>query len=192
MTWTPRTSAPSQGTQPYDWNSSYRLYGGDAQCTWYAYYRVQEGFNITDPPCWYSGSGSSGYGAWTTAKYWLDHYRDPWQVKGVSGYTPTPGDIIVFTGASGHVAVVESKNSDGTYVLTDVNLINGDHNWGRKTNYTFPNTIIGPDHPTGSVIGVLHYPNASPDPPTPTDDNIEIILDCYLGKKKKLMKIKIE
>ena len=66
MSWTPRTSAPSTGTSPYDWNAA-SIY----ECTWYAYWRVQEGSDGEyGPPCWYTGSGSSGAGAYTNAKEW--------------------------------------------------------------------------------------------------------------------------
>lgn len=161
MAWTPRTTAPTNGTQPYDWNS-----GTIYECTWYAYWRVQEGGGYT-PPCWYDGSGSTGYGTYTNAKYWLDHYRSPWQVKDTT-YTPVPGDIIVFTGTYGHVVVVESVNSNGTYVITDYNLIAGTHLFGRKTNYTYPNRIQGANISTGNCIGCLHYPSSGPTPPPPT------------------------
>lgn len=193
-TWTPRTTAPSQGTTPYDWSSPYRLYGGNAQCTWYAYWRVQEGFNMSDPPCWQTGSGSQGQGAFNNANTWFEHYRDPWERKYVNtSYVPVPGDIIVFNGVSGHVAVIESVNSDGTYVLTDVNLSAGNHQWGRVTNYTYPNILTGPNYNTGSVIGCLHYPNSTPPtPPTPTGLDPEIIVACKIAGKKKRMRIIIE
>lgn len=162
MSWIPRSSAPSPGTEPYDWGSA-SIY----ECTWYAYWRVQEGGGYS-PPCWYDGSGSSGYGAYTNAKYWLDHYRSPWQVKGTS-YTPVPGDIVVFTGTYGHVVVVESVNGDGSYVVTDYNLIAGHHAFGRKTNYIYPNTITGASQSTGPCIGCLHYPSSEPPGPGPTE-----------------------
>lgn len=160
MAWTQRTTAPTNGTPPYDWNSA-SIY----ECTWYAYWRVQEGGGYT-PPCWYSGSGSTGYGAYTNAKEWLDHYRDPWQVKGTN-YTPVPGDIVVFTGTYGHVVVIEAVNRDGSYVVTDYNLIAGTHTFGRKTDYKYPNRIQGANISTGNCIGCLHYPSG-PTPPTPT------------------------
>lgn len=170
MTWTPRTTAPTSGTSPYDWNSA-SIY----ECTWYAYWRVQEGGSTQDgaytPPCWYSGSGSSGYGAYTNAKEWLNNYRDPWEVKGTN-YTPVPGDIVVFTGTYGHVVVIESANSDGSYVVTDYNLIAGTHMFGRKTNYFYPNRIQGANISTGNCIGCLHYPSSGPTPPEPPTPTI--------------------
>lgn len=157
MAWTQRTTAPTENTPPYDWSSA-SIY----ECTWYAYWRVQEGGGYT-PPCWYSGSGSEGYGAYTNAKEWLDHYRDPWQVKDTN-YTPVPGDIVVFTGTYGHVVVIESVNRDGSYVVTDYNLIAGTHTFGRKTDYEYPNRIQGADISTGNCIGCLHYPSSGPTP----------------------------
>lgn len=162
MSWVERISAPTSGTEPYDWNSA-SIY----ECTWYAYWRVQEGGGYS-PPCWYSGSGSSGYGAYTNAKYWLDHYRSPWQVKDTN-YTPVPGDIVVFTGTYGHVVVIESVNLDGSYVVTDYNLIAGHHTFGRKTNYIYPNSIQGASISTGPCIGCLHYPSSEPPGPGPTE-----------------------
>ena len=93
--WSVRERPVINGTPPYDWNSASRY-----QCTWYAYWRVQEGSGLAQPPCWYSGSGSSGYGLYTNAKEWLNHYRDPWEVKDLD-YQPSVGDVIVFTGGVG-------------------------------------------------------------------------------------------
>lgn len=163
MSWSPRTTAPTSGTEPYDWGSA-SIY----ECTWYAYWRVQEGGGYS-PPCWYEGSGSSGYGSYTNAKYWLDHYRSPWQVKGTN-YTPVPGDIVVFTGTYGHVVVIESVNANGSYIVTDYNLIAGHHNFGRKTNYVYPNRITGASQSTGACIGCLHYPSSEPPGPEPTEN----------------------
>lgn len=163
MSWTPRYSSVPNGTSPYDWSSP-NIY----QCTWYAYSRVQEGSGLNQPPCWYSGSGSSGFGAYTNAKEWLNHYRDPWQVKSTS-YTPVVGDIIVFTGTYGHVVVVEAVNGDGSYVVSDYNLIAGTNVFGIKYDYEYPNRIQGANIGTGNCIGALHNPNItpSPDPPVP-------------------------
>ena len=162
MSWTERTSAPTDGTEPYDWDS-----GSLYQCTWYAYWRVQEGGGYT-PPCWYSGSGSTGTGLYTNAKDWLDHYRSPWEVKGLN-YSPVAGDIIVFTGTYGHVVVVEKVNSNNTLTITDYNLIAGDEEFGRKTDYTYGDTISGPVWTTGACVGALHYPSSTPPTPGPTE-----------------------
>ncbi|MBR2546290.1 MAG: CHAP domain-containing protein [Erysipelotrichaceae bacterium] len=167
MSWTPRTTAPTQGTPPYDWSAT-SIY----ECTWYAYWRVQEeGYT---PPCWYSGSGSSGTGYYTNAKYWLDHYRDPWEVKNLN-YSPVAGDIIIFTGTYGHCVVVEAVNGDGTLTITDYNLIAGDHTFGRKTNYVYGERIYGAVQNTGACIGALHYPNGTP-PTPPYGDTLEIVI----------------
>lgn len=168
--WTPRTTVPTAGTAPYDWNA-----GSIYECTWYAYWRVQEGSRLAEPPCWFEGSGSSGYGAYTNAKHWLKHWRTPWEVKDLN-YNPAPGDIIVFTGRYGHVAVVEKDNGNGTLCVSDYNLIGGEHNWGYKNDYVFPNTIQGYIS-TGACIGVLHNPNIEGKP----------ILSClyWLANRKK-------
>ena len=158
--WNSRNEPVSVGTQPYDWNSS-SLY----ECTWYAYYRVQEGSGLLQPPCWYSGSGSSGYGLYTNAKEWLNNYRDPWEVHSINDepdYKCLPGDIIVFTGTYGHVVVVEKINPDGTLQVSDYNLIGGNHSFGYKNNYRYGDIIRG-YMSTGACIGALHNPNIRPD-----------------------------
>lgn len=158
MSWTVRSSPVINGTPPYDWNAASKY-----QCTWYAYWRVQEGSGLSEPPCWYSGSGSSGYGAYTNAKEWLSHYRDPWQVKDLS-YQPVPGDIIVFTGTYGHVVVVERVNANNTLDVSDYNLIQAADTFGYMTGYTYGQRIYGGNGNTGSCIGALHNPNIDPQP----------------------------
>lgn len=156
--WTPKTTAPTQGQAPYNWNSSLVW-----ECTWYAYYRVQEGSGLSEPPCWQTGSGSSGSGLFNNAKTWLDHYRDPWEVKGLD-YIPVAGDIIVFDGVAGHVVVVELVNGDGTLVVSDSNLIGGNHRYGVKYDYEYGQRIYGLQYNTGNCLGALHNPNVSPTP----------------------------
>ena len=156
--WNMSITPPAQGSAPYDWNAQ-SLY----QCTWYAYWRVQEGSGLSEPPCWYSGSGSSGYGAYTNAKEWLNNYRDPWVVKDLN-YNPQPGDIIVFTGTYGHVVVVEAVNNDGSLIVSDYNLIGGNEAYGVKYDYEYGNPIYGLIYNTGTCIGALHNPNISPSP----------------------------
>lgn len=155
MSWTPRTSAPPYGTPPYDWNAQSR-----GQCTWYAYWRVQEeGYS---PPCWYSGSGSSGSGYYTNAALWLQHYRTPWEVKG-PGYQPVAGDLAVFTtrDPAGHVCVIESITSSTMAKISDYN-INLDESFSYRDW-----RIGGGIGSTGVLIGYLHYPDG-PTPPGPT------------------------
>lgn len=161
MSWSPRTTAPTYGTQPYDWTAYTR-----GQCTWYAYWRVQEeGYT---PPCWQIGSGSSGSGAYNNASTWLQHYRDPWEVKSTS-YTPVAGDLAVFRTAdpAGHVCVIESV-SGSTAMITDYNI-----NLDESFSYRSWN-IGGGIGSTGVLIGYLHYPSGGPGPgPTPSE-NLDI------------------
>lgn len=181
-TWTPRSSAPTNGTPPYDWNVS-------KQCTWYAYWRVQEGFNMSYPPVWQSGSGSSGSGKYTHARYWLEHYRDPWIPHDLGdGYVPVAGDIVVFTGTFGHCVVIEEKQSNGKYRVTDYNLMGGSLNWGMMSDYQYGQRIAG----TGNCIGCLHFTEGV-DPPTPTPQSpimISIVADITI-KGKEGMDVKI-
>ena len=191
-TWTSRTTAPTYGTTPYDWNAYTRY-----QCTWYAYWRVQEGYNISDPPCWHTGSGSSGSGYYTDAKTWLDHYRDPWVAHPISdGSAPTEGDIIVFTGNFGHLVVVEKDNGNGTLCVSDYNLIGGSETFGYKADYTYGDRIYGYMN-TGACIGYLHYPYGTPsppDPPTPPTPDIltEIIVSGKITREKKGVSINVK
>lgn len=160
MAWTVRTTAPTNGTQPYDWDAETK-----GQCTWYAYWRVQEeGYS---PPCWQSGSGSSGSGKYNNAATWLQHYRTPWEVKGTS-YSPVAGDLAIFRtmDPAGHVCVIESVS--GSYaMITDYN-INLDESFSYRSWQ-----IGGGIGATGVLIGYLHYPSSTPPtpptPPTPTE-----------------------
>lgn len=157
MSWQARTAAPATGTAPYDWNA-----GTIYECTWYAYWRVQEGSGLNQPPVWQNGSGSTGTGAYRNARYWLEHWRTPWIVEPLE-YYPVEGDIIVFTGTYGHVVVVEKVNGDGTLSVSDYNLIGGAQQFGYKTNYIYGEPIQG-YIPTGACIGALHNPNIEPGP----------------------------
>lgn len=179
MSWTPRYNAVPYDEPPYDWTL-----GSLYECTWYAYFRVQEGSGLSEPPCWFSGSGSSGYGLYTDAKYWLDHYRTPWQVKDLN-YKPVEGDIIVFTGTAGHVVVVEHVNTDDTLVVSDYNLIGGYHAFGIKYDYVYGDIIRG-YMTTGACIGALHNPNISPTPPTPI---IRILMPLFIKIKNRKRRI---
>lgn len=72
-------------------------------------------------------------------------------------YTPIPGDIVVFDGNYGHVAVVEIANEDGTYLLSNYNHVVD----GKFTLdfWTYDNWVKGTNEPgTGKVLGYLHYP----------------------------------
>lgn len=162
--WISKITAPEVNVStPYDWSSSLCW-----ECTWYAYYRVMEGSGLNQAPCWQTGSGSSGAGLWNNAKTWLAHFRDPWEVKGLD-YQCQPGDIIVFDGNAGHVVVVELVNNDGSLVISDCNLIGGNHNYGVKYDYEYGNVIYGLTAQTGVCLGALHNPNitSSADPDKP-------------------------
>lgn len=162
MSWTPRTSAPTYGTTPYDWSAYTR-----GQCTWYAYWRVQEeGYS---PPCWQIGSGSSGSGAYNNAATWLSHYRDPWEVKGTN-YQPVAGDIAVFDTAdgAGHVCVIELIVSSSMAMISDYN-ISFDESFSYRSW-----TIGGGIGSTGTLKGYLHYPNGTP--PVPYGDTLQIVI----------------
>ena len=176
-TWTPRSSAPTTSDPYYQWDL-----GTARQCTWYCYFRVQEGFNAPYPPEWKDGYGSNGSGKYRDAKYWLEHYRDPWIPHDVNdGYVPVAGDIVVFTGTAGHCVVIEEKQSNGKYRVTDYNLMGGSLNWGMMSDYQYGQRISG----TGNCIGCLHFPDSTPDPPTPTPlDPITIIVSAEITVKK--------
>lgn len=154
----PRLKAPIYPEKPYAWGVETQ-----GQCTWYTYWRVQEiGFSA---PCYYDRATKSGL--YTNAKLWLKNYRDPWEVKD-KNYIPVPGDIVVFDGKYGHVAVVEIKNEDGTYTLSNFNRVVD----GRFTldfwlceGWEAGSAMSG----TGKVLGYLHYPQAVI---TPVERNI--------------------
>lgn len=185
MAWIQRTTAPSPTDPDYHWD-----WGTAKQCTWYAYLRVIEGGESA--PEWQDGYGANGSGKYTHARYWLDHYRDPWIPHNLGdGYIPKAGDIVIFTGTYGHCVVVEHKNGDGSYIVTDYNLIGGDEQWGRKTDYDYGTRITDGQgsYPTGNCIGCLEYPlepdpDDPPDPgPTPADPiTISIVANIILKK----------
>jgi surface antigen len=157
MSITPRLASPVYPDKPYAWGVATQ-----GQCTWYAYWRVQEmGFSA---PCYWSRASRSG--AYTNAKYWLKNYREPWEVKDAS-YTPTVGDIVVFDGSCGHVAVVETIEP---YTLSNYNKIkNGKYTlefWIQE-NWTPGSALSG----SGKVLGYLHYPTS---PITPVEKNSNV------------------
>ena len=183
MAWTPRTTAPTTADTIYPWD-----WGTTGQCTWYAYFRVQEGFGMSDPPCWQTGSGSTGTGRYNNAATWLDHYRDPWEVKPI-GYTPVPGDLAVFDTASpaGHVCVIESIVNSSTAMISDYN-INLDESFSYRSW-----TIGGGIGATGVLKGYLHYPGSGPEPPTPTPlDPVTITITGKITKNKKGTEINVK
>ena len=112
--WTPILTPPKEGEAPYVWNAATK-----GQCTWYAYWRVQK--NGYSPPCYYDRAKKQP--AYTDAKDWLDEFREPWVPIKISqnpNYIPVPGDIIVFDGNYGHVAVIEKDNGKPDNFVTPV------------------------------------------------------------------------
>lgn len=183
-TWTPRTTAPSSSDPDYHWD-----WGTAGQCTWYAYQRVQEGFGMSDPPCWQYGSGNDGSGKYNNASTWLSHYRTPWETKPIS-YSPVAGDIAVFDTSSpaGHVCVIESIVNSTTAKISDYN-INLDEQFSYRSW-----TIGGGIGSTGVLKGYLHYPNGSPTPPTPTPVTpvmISVVAEITIKQGKEGMDVKI-
>ena len=136
-----RTSAPTEGEQPYRWGVE-----SEKQCTWGAYYRCIEAGE--SPCCFYDRATRSG--SYTNAKLWLENYREPWQVKGAD-FKPSPGDIAVFDGNYGHVAFIERV--DGKQCLIS--------DWNRVAPLTYASdtweygtTLKG----CGQLLGYLHFP----------------------------------
>lgn len=147
-----RTEAPTGAPYPFGVES-------EGQCTWYSYWRAYEA--LGSKPCWYDGCGDSGYGYYTNAKLWLEHFRDPWEVKDRS-YDPVPGDIVVWDGNYGHVAYVEKNNGDGTAYLSQYNM-DGDCkfsncNWKIGKRITRATVDRDYKYSTGEVLGYLHFP----------------------------------
>lgn len=164
--WNIRTSAPSSGTNPYNWSDPNKY-----QCTWYSYYRVMEGSGRSEPPCWFDkASGTPGY---TNAKLWLDESRSPWQVKSTS-YIPQAGDIAVFTGNYGHCMVIESKIDNDHFYISDYNMVQPEtFFYGQWTRGSRRSGYIS----SGDLIGYLHNPNIAPGPgPTPEEYELEITI----------------
>ena len=127
------------------------------QCTKYCYDRAIEVHG--SPPCWYEGKGDDGYGSYTNAKYWTEHYRTPYEAK-TNAYYPVAGDIIVFDGHYGHVAFVEEVHNDGTALISQSNM-DGNEEYSTIPNYKIGYPIdksYGFKYTTGKVKGYLHYP----------------------------------
>lgn len=127
------------------------------QCTKWAYDRAIE---IHDSaPCWQTGCGSNGSGLYNHAKTWTEHYRDPWEVKDV-GFLPSRGDVIVWDGNYGHVAVIEDVYDDGTARVSMSNM-DGDQRYSEIAHWPLGTRIdksYGYKYTTGVVKGYLHYP----------------------------------
>lgn len=146
--WVPILSAPVEGETPYNWDSKWR-----GQCAWGTYYRILK--NGWPDPCYHDRSRKAP--GFTNAKEWLANFREPWVPIYVSknpDYIPTPGDVIVFDGTYGHVAVIELQKSNDIYLVSD---------WNRaaKGTYAIIEWKRGTNMPgTGPVLGYLHYPGS--------------------------------
>lgn len=179
MSWIPILTAPEYGEKPYDWGNKNR-----GQCTWYAYYRVQK--NGWTPPCYYDRSKKTV--GWGNAKDWLANFREPWEAIYVSqnpDYDPVPGDIIVFNGTYGHVAVIEEKISTGEYWVSDYNRA-AKESYG-LTKWHKGDKMPGYNLPTGPVLGYLHYtPNTNEVIPVDRNTNANQIYAPNAGLRVRL------
>ena len=161
--WIPIYVAPTEGEGPYNWSSSLRK-----QCTWFAYYRVQKpGWSA---PC-YNNRAKKTEG-WANAKNWPENFREPWQpiyIADNPNYKPVPGDIIVFTGNYGHVAVIESTITLGQrYWISDYNRIQPDTYDCCEWNV---GDILRGYINTGKPVAYLHYGPNTGNYVTPVDRN---------------------
>jgi len=90
------------------------------QCTWYVYNRMKQTGN---PIKWFSGDGGNG-GNWGES------------AKSAGGYKVTynkavVGSVVSFKGGQhgsvapyGHVAFVEAVNDDGSFLVSEANVVN--------------------------------------------------------------------
>ena len=134
----PRTTPLTYGEVPWNWSDTC---DSKFQCTWWVFYRcLSIGYSAC---CYYDGSGSNGIGSYTNAKEWLQHYRDPWEVKGLD-YTPVAGDVVVYDGEYGHVRFMETNTMYSEYSSGNPNSFK---------NGTFAKS--------SNILGYLHYPYES-------------------------------
>jgi len=163
--WIPILTAPTYGEKPYDWGSTYKY-----QCTWFAYYRPQK--NGWPAPCWHNKQTQTP--GWTTAKDWAKNVRDPWVAidSNDKSYIPVPGDIIVFTGNYGHVAVIEETiKANVDYIISDYNRIQPET---YDTCHWAPGEILKGYINTGAPIAYLHYEPGDPKEVTPVSRNTKV------------------
>ena len=164
--WIPIYTAPKNGESPYNWSSSLK-----DQCTWFAYYRVQKpGWSA---PC-YNNRAKKTEG-WANAKNWPENFREPWQpiyIADNPNYKPVPGDIIVFTGNYGHVAVIESTITLGQeYWISDFNRIQPNTYDCCKWNV---GDILRGYINTGKPVAYLHYGPNTGNYVTPVNRNTQL------------------
>lgn len=168
------------------YNSGSSIYGN---CTWWCWGRLFETMGTRLP----------NYG---DANNWYSRYTGN---KDTNANNAQPGDIIVLDdNDAGHVMFIEQVSGNTIYVTHSA--YSSRSVWSgyacRISNYqksaiTGGNTInmykdIGGSAYNLTVVGVIHT-GVSPTPPTPSsDDDIEILVDCYINKKKQKLRIKIE
>lgn len=188
MSFTPRYTDP---TEP-ELSTYWRAFSGE--CVWYTIGRIREIANtpLTDPNL-----------AWPVTlnviQYAKQIYPNADEANGwiKDGTTPSLGAIACWTGNAGHCMNVEAINGNNI-TMSEYNFPTSTHHHRFNVQTFSISDITSGISGLGAFQGFVRNPYVSPGPgpdpptPTPTDDNIEIILDCYLGKKKKLMKIKIE
>lgn len=129
------------------------------QCTLYAYERAKE--MTGSYPCWYDGKGTDGYGKYRDAKYWKDHPRYPF----VYIANPTKfkiGDVLVFNGNYGHVAIVEDVK-DYMLLVGDCHRVKP-HTYAEEWWNYKNGSMSGDPLPTGKLMGVLRNENFNPQP----------------------------
>lgn len=185
--WNYRDTAPVYPEPPYYWPST-----AQGECTWYAYYRVVQGFSMSEPydfPCWRNAQQQEGF---NDAKKWLELVRNPWEAHPANeNYQCVAGDIAVFDGVAGHVAVVEKVLSAAQAEVSDFNL-SAHHVYGFRT-WNIGSRMSGYIS-TGNFLGFLHYPNGSPPPPPPPphlDSSLIATLYSIINRRKKKQNVKV-
>lgn len=162
-------------------------------CTWWCWGRLFETLGTRLP----------NYG---DATNWYSRYTGS---KETNANNIIAGDIIVYSdGGAGHVMFVEYVDGNTIYishsaystrsVWSGMSCLVGTY----QKSEIYNGNSINMYKDTGSsayyvnVVGVIHTggtPPTPPEPPTPSsDDNIEIIVDCILNKKKRKMRIIVE
>lgn len=116
-------------------------------CTWFSYYTaLEEG---KTPPCYWDRPTKTG--SYTDAKFWLENFREPWEVHKEKDYQPTSGDRVIFDGNYGHVINV-INNDNGDCLCAEYR--NGDENSFKLFHWIAGSRLSG----CGNVLGYLHWP----------------------------------
>lgn len=160
---------------------SYTPYAGSvlANCTGYCQGRWME-----------LGGTNSPYAFTGNAREWLAEAK---QAGYSTGSEPQLGAIVCFDGwgdnPNGHVAIVESISSDGSYIQCS------ESNWGNKGDvnthiFEYPVTRYRATgwkrtgSSSGASIGFIYHPNISPSPSPSGGINTFMIL-CLQSKRKQ-------